>query len=79
MTDQAPNINELSTCERALRKVGSNLWFGGLSNEWQDFLVSHTVECFDMYEVSMLHAAQMIINIFQQMLLHEPDAIQESP
>ncbi len=51
MTEPIPCNNEFEAAEKALRDIGSNLWFGGLSEEWQDFLVSNTVECFDNYQL----------------------------
>ena len=48
MTEPVPNNNEFNAAEAALRKIGSNMWFGSLNDEWQDFMVSNTVEIFDV-------------------------------
>lgn len=79
MTEPMVDNNEFETAEQALRKIGSHLWFGGLSEEWQDFLVSNTVECFDTYEVSMHQAANAIIGIYQEMVLSDPSILQINP
>ena len=79
MKEPQVNNNEFQAAERELRKIGSNLWFGGLSDEWQDFLRSNTVECFDTYEVSMNEAAIEIIKIYQQMVSSNPDILKLDP
>lgn len=62
-----PFNNEFGAAEQALRKIGSNLWFGGLPEELQYYLVSNTVECFDTWDISMEQAAAAIISAFQDM------------
>ncbi len=79
MTEPILGNNEFKAAEQALRDRGSNLWFGGLSEEWQDFLVSNTVECFDNYQVTMQEAANAIIGIYQQMVNSDPDILQSNP
>jgi len=79
MTESIPGNNEFKAAENALRDIGSNLWFGGLSEEWQDFLVSNTVECFDNYQVTMQDAAKAIIGIYQQMVNADPSILQSNP
>ena len=79
MTEPIPGNNEFEAAEKALRDIGSNLWFGGLSEEWQDFLVSNTVECFDNYELTMQEAANAIIGIYQQLVSSDPSILQSNP
>jgi len=79
MTETLPNNNEFNAAEAALRKIGSNLWFGGLTDEWQDFLVSNTVETFDTYELSIDQAAQKMIEVFQQLLAADPSLLNKNP
>ena len=68
MKEPIPNNNEFEAAELALRKGGSNLWFSGLSEEWQEFLVANTVETFDSYELTMDEAAVNMIRIYQELL-----------
>lgn len=70
---------EFKAAEEALRKIGSNLWFGGLSEQWQAFLVSNTVDFFDNYEVSMHQAASELIRIYQVLVNADPSILQENP
>ena len=79
MTEPVPRNNEFGAAEEALRKAGSNLWFGGLSKEWQDFLIYNTVECFDNYEVNMLEAATWILDIYKKMVSADPGILQSNP
>jgi hypothetical protein len=79
MTEPVPGNNEFKAAEDALRKIGSNLWFGDVSDEWQDFLIFNTVECFDNYEVNILEAATSIINIYQKMVRADPGILQSNP
>lgn len=79
MKEPTPGNNEFKVAEKALRDIGSNLWFGGLSDEWQDFLVSNTLECFDSYQVTMQEAANAIIGIYKQMVNSDPSILQSNP
>ena len=79
MKEPAENNNEFKSAEETLRKIGSNLWFSGLSEEWQDFLVSNTVEFFDTYEVSMHQAANKLISIYQVLVNADPSILQKNP
>jgi hypothetical protein len=79
MTEPIPDNNELDAAEEELRKIGSNLWFGGLSEQWQDFLVSNTVEFFDTYEVSMQQAASELIRIYKVLANADPCILQKNP
>lgn len=79
MTESIPDNNEFDAAEEELRKIGSNLWFGGLSEQWQDFLVSNTVEFFDTYEVSMQQAASELIRIYKVLVSADPCILQENP
>jgi hypothetical protein len=79
MNEPIPSNNEFNAAEKALRRIGSNLWFGGLSEEWQDFLVSNTVECFDNYQVTMQEAANLIIGKYQQIVNSNPSILQLNP
>lgn len=79
MKEPIPNNNEFEAAEHALRKIGSNLWFSGLSEEWQDFLVSNTVEHFDTYQVSMQEAASSMIKVIQDLLEKHPEILQQNP
>lgn len=79
MNNPIPHNNEFDAAEKALREIGSHLWFGGLSDEWQDFLISNTVECFDNYELSMYEAATAIIDIYKKMVLFDPSILNSNP
>lgn len=79
MTEPIPNNNEFDAAEEELRKIGSNLWFGGLSEQWQDFLVSNTVEFFDTNEVSMQQAASELIGIYKVLVNADPGILQKNP
>ncbi|MEM7782159.1 MAG: hypothetical protein AAF623_02315 [Planctomycetota bacterium] len=79
MTEPKPNNNEFKAAEEALRSVGSNLWFGGLSHVWQEFLVSNTVECFDTYQLTLREAASEIIGNYQKMVTANPSILQSDP
>ncbi|WP_028765121.1 hypothetical protein [Shewanella colwelliana] len=62
-----PFNNEFGEAEKALRKIGSNLWFSGLPKDLQDYLVSNTVECFDTWDMSIEQAATQVISAFEAM------------
>ncbi|WP_067515893.1 hypothetical protein [Endozoicomonas ascidiicola] len=79
MSEPLPGNNELYAAEQALRKIGSNVWFSGLSDEWQDFLISNTVEHFDTYELSMHEAAMIMIQVFQKLIGNNPELLQLNP
>ncbi|MCP5207062.1 MAG: hypothetical protein H7A01_07660 [Hahellaceae bacterium] len=79
MNEPIPNNNEFEAAESALRKVGSNVWFSGLSEEWRDFLVSNTLEQFDNYQMTMLEAAQNMISVFQELVNSNPGILDENP
>jgi hypothetical protein len=79
MSEPTPNNNEFDAAEKALRNIGSNLWFSGLSDEWQDFLIANTVETFDTYELSLDQAAQRLINFFQKVVSARPDLLELDP
>jgi hypothetical protein len=77
--DSIPNNNEFEAAEKSLRKIGSNMWFGGLTDEWQDFLASHTVEHFDTYEISMEQAAESVIRTYQRIVAADPRVVKSNP
>jgi len=79
MSDPIPDNNEFEAAENAIRKIGSHLWFGGLTPEWQDFLVSNTVETFDQYEVTMDQAAQKLIEFYVEIAQAYPEAKTMNP
>ncbi|OOE60285.1 hypothetical protein BZG13_00370 [Salinivibrio sp. ML323] len=79
MDDPLPHNNELSAAEKSLRRIGSNVWFGGLSEEWQDYLISHTVETFDTYDMSMEKAASVLIQAYQEMVRFQPAVLDVNP
>jgi len=79
VNEPTPNNNESDAAEKALRNIGSNLWFGGLSDEWQDFLISNTVEHFDTYEVSMQDAATNMLKAIQVIISKNPDLLDQNP
>jgi hypothetical protein len=79
MKEPIPNNNELEAAKEALRKGASNLWFGGLSEEWQEFLVANTVEIFDSYQLSMAEAASRMIRIYQEIAAKNPEAMDQNP
>lgn len=74
MSDPTPNDNQLETAEKAIRKIGSDSWFGSLTPDWQRFLVSHTVETFGQYELTMDQAAQKLIEFYVEITLDHPEA-----
>ena len=79
MTEPIPGNNEFEAAETALRQIGSNLWFGGLSAEWQGFLTSNTVEFFDNYQVTMQEAANAIIGIYKKLVNADPSILLSNP
>jgi hypothetical protein len=79
LTESKPNNNEFEAAEIALRKIGSKLWFGGLTDEWQDFLKSNTVEIFDTYELTLEQAASKMIEMFQRLLAADPSLLEKDP
>lgn len=79
MDTPLPHNNEFSAAEKMLRKLGSNVWFGGLSEVWQDYLISHTVEAFDTYDISMETAASILIQTYQEMVSFQPTVLDMNP
>lgn len=79
MTNPIHSNNEFKAAENSLKKIGSNLWFGGLSEEWQDFLISNTVDFFDSYEVSMDNAASNMIRVYQKLVTKNPELLVKNP
>lgn len=79
MSEPIQNNNEFQLAEKALRDIGSNLWFGGLSDEWQDFLVSNTLEFFDNYDVTIQEAANAMIGVYQQLVSNDPSILESNP
>jgi hypothetical protein len=79
MKEPIPNNNEFEAAESALRKIGSNLWFSGLSEEWQDFLTSNTVEHFDTYELTMEQAAASLVKVYQELVTANPGILEQNP
>lgn len=79
MQEPIPDNNEFEAAERALRKIGSNLWFSGLSEEWQDFLTSNTVDHFDTYDLTMEQAATALIQVYQDLVSKSPGILEQNP
>ena len=79
MQESIPNNNEFEAAESALRKIGSNLWFSSLSEEWQDFLTSNTVEHFDTYELTMEQAAAALVKVYQVLVSNNPRILEQNP
>lgn len=79
MNEPVRENNEFEVAEITIRRIGSNLWFGGLSPEWQEFLVANTVEFFDNHEVSMLQAAQEVIRVYQILGNRDPSILNANP
>lgn len=79
MSDPSLNNNEFEAAETAIRKIASHLWFCGLTPEWQDFLVSKTVETFDQHEVTMDLAAQKLIEFYVEIVQACPEAKTMNP
>ena len=73
MSDPTPNDNQFEAAENAICKIGSNSWFGDLTPSWQRFLVSHTVETFGQYELTMDQAAQKLIEFYVEITLDYPE------
>jgi hypothetical protein len=65
--------------ERSLRKQGSNLWFGGLTPEWQEFLITNTVEFFNEYEATMDQAAAELIKVYSRLISADPSLKHKNP
>lgn len=74
-----PSNNEFKSAEAALRKIGSNLWFSGLSKEWQEFLIANTTEHFDTYELTMLQAAGNMLDVVKPMVVKYPEILEQNP
>ncbi|WP_417517917.1 hypothetical protein [Marinobacter sp.] len=79
MKEPIPYNNEFVAAELALRKGGSNLWFSGLSEEWQEVLVTNTVETFDSYQLTMDEAAGNMIRIYQEIVAKNPVVMDQNP
>jgi hypothetical protein len=79
LKEPIPNNNEFEFAECALRKIGSNLWFSGLSDEWQDFLTSNTVEHFDTYEITIEVAASNMLRVYQELVTNNPGILGQNP
>jgi hypothetical protein len=79
MSDSTLNSNEFEAAETAIRKIGSHSWFNGLTPEWQDFLVSNTVETFGQYEVTIDQAAQKLIEFYVEIAQAYPEAKTMNP
>lgn len=79
MQEPIPNNNEFEAAERALRKIGSNMWFSGLSKEWQDFLTSNTVEHFNTYELTMEQAATALVQVYQELVSSNLGILEQNP
>ena len=79
MNDPTPSDSQLKAAEKAIRKIGSNSWFGTLTPDWQRFLVSHTVETFVQYELTMDQAAQKLIEFYVEITLEYPEAKTTNP
>jgi len=79
MSDPTPKSNEFKAAEMAIRKIGSQSWFDGLTPEWHDFLVSKTVETFGQYEVTMDLAAQKLIEFYVEIVQAYPEAKTMNP
>ena len=79
MSNPTPNSDEFEAAETAIRKIGSHLWFGDLTPEWQGFLVANTVETFDQYEVTMDQAAQKLIEFYVEIVQAYPEAKTMNP
>ena len=79
MSDPISNEDQLDAAEHAIRKIGSDPWFADLTPDWQRFLVSHTVETFGRYEVTMEQAAQKLIEFYVEITLDYPEAKSMNP
>ncbi len=79
MSYPTPRSDELDAAKTALLKIGSHLWFSGLTLEWQKFLVSNTIEAFDQYQVTMEQAAQKLIEFYVETVQAYPKAKAMNP
>lgn len=79
MEEPIPNNNEFKAAEHALRKIGSNLWFSALSDEWKDYLISNTLEHFDTYEISIHEAAKSMIGVYREVVSRNPELLEQNP
>lgn len=79
MKQPEPHNNEFKAAEQALRNIGSHLWFGGLPEAWQEYLIAHTVECFDNYEVTMDQAANAVLKVYQDWILAYENLLELDP
>ena len=79
MTDTISKGSEFAAAEKAIREIGSDPWFDGLTPEWRDFLVSNTVETFKKYEVTLDQAAQKLIEFYVEISFTYPEAKTMNP
>lgn len=76
MTETDRNFRE---AEDRLRWHGSNLWFGQLSRDWQEFLVANTVEFHNEYEATIDQAAQELLKVYRQLVTADPSITSKNP
>ena len=79
MCDAIPNDNASAAAEKAICRLGSDSWFHDLTPHWQQFLVFHTVDTFNRYEVTMDQAAQELIEFYVETTLDHPEAKTMNP
>jgi len=79
MSEPSVNNNEFDAAESELKKIGSNLWFGGLSEEWQDFLVRNAVDHFDGSGITMSDAARDMIRVYEELVRKDPGLLDMNP
>ena len=76
MSDEVDLFKE---AESSLRRLGSNLWFGGLSEAWREFLILNTVDFFENYEVTMIQAAEEVIKLYRRVVSLDPAILRKDP
>ncbi|MDO6461650.1 hypothetical protein Q4485_13150 [Granulosicoccaceae sp. 1_MG-2023] len=70
---------DLQSATRALRQAGSDLWFNGLSEDWQQFLAGHTLDCHKNYRIPLAKAALAVVRVYQNLLLADPSVKDANP
>ena len=79
ITDPTQKNSAFDAAEKAIREIGSDPWFDELTPEWQNFLVSNTVETFEQYAVNLDQAAQKLIEFYVEITLTYPEAKTMNP
>ena len=79
MSDTVTDNVEFADAKKAICSLASNSWFDDLTPDWQAFLVSHTVETFKQYDVTMEQASQKLIEFYVEITASFPEAESMNP